>query len=55
MKAHMISEDGKRWIRIIPDDGFAWDEPITGWEQVIYLFEGRTAWRKNEIEITEGY
>jgi hypothetical protein len=48
MTARMISEDGSRWLRITPPDGFEWDEPISGWHLVIHLFEGYAVWKHQD-------
>ena len=41
-------EDGKKWVRIIPENGMSWDEPIVGWESVIYLTEGFSTLRNKD-------
>lgn len=54
MTAHLIYEDGRRWLRITPADGYAWDEPIAEWKYIINLTEGFASWKhKDGREIRE--
>jgi hypothetical protein len=48
MTGHLIQEDGCRWLRIVPPDGFEWDEPVEGWHLVIHLFEGHAQWKHSD-------
>lgn len=40
MRAFMYWEDGKKWLRIIPESGYEWDEPMTGWVLIFDLING---------------
>ena len=48
MTAQLIFDDGARWLRITPQDGFAWDEPVAGWALILDLSDGRSYWRHTD-------
>ena len=48
MKAYQHTEDGRKWLRIVPDDGLAWDEPLSGWCIVLDLITGATTYRHTD-------
>lgn len=50
-RAYRHWEDGKQWLRILPEDGMEYDEPIEGWVEVLDLTTGKLFYRKNEQTI----
>lgn len=45
MTAFRQWEDGKQWLRIIDDNGNEYQEPITGWAEIINLTNGELHYR----------
>lgn len=51
MKAYRHWQDGKQWLRIIPDNGMEYDEPISGWVEILNLTNGNISYKKGIVEI----
>ena len=49
--AYAHEEDGQKWLRITPEDGRAWDEPIAGWSLVLDLYRGTARWKHTDGRI----
>lgn len=47
MKAYRHTEDGQKWLRIITQDE-EWDEPISGWELVLDMRDGKAYYRHKD-------
>jgi hypothetical protein len=47
MKAYHHTEDGQKWLRIITQDE-EWDEPISGWELVLDMRDGKAYYRHKD-------
>jgi hypothetical protein len=41
-------EDGKQWLRLVDNLGNEFDEPISGWTEVINLLDGTTQFRHTD-------
>lgn len=48
MTAYNIWEDGKQWLRVVDEQGFEHEEPMTGWSIVHNLTNGVCTWRHND-------
>jgi len=45
MSAYRHWNDGRQWIRIIDENGNEWDEPISGWTEILNLTDGSAQYR----------
>lgn len=48
MKAYHYSEGDKVWLRVIKDDGYDWEEEITGWAIVLDTTDGKSYYRHRD-------
>jgi hypothetical protein len=47
-KAYHHTDEGLTWLRIVPESGMEWDEPISGWSEVHDLIRGRHYYRHTD-------
>lgn len=41
-------EDGKPWLRIMPGDGYDYDEDLSGWSLILDMTSGTTYYQNQD-------
>lgn len=41
-------DEGRTWLRVEPESGYAWDEPMDGWVLILDICAGRGYYRHTD-------
>lgn len=55
MKAYHYTEGNETFLRVLKDDGYDWEESISGWNLILDTITGKSYYRHRDGRQIEAY